>query len=294
MAGAWGAAASGAAGTVGAPGTATPAAVLPAAAAGAAAPPSAGLVAEAIWLSSDMLRCSSAVRDAWSSDCFCLARRSSASTPLTAPLDRVSLSGAAVDGLRSSTWAWTLPDASRLAEATGAAGAALANWRRNWLKSRDWAATIWRASRGEVAWAVASSGTVSTAPERMRFTLPLMKTLGLVRSMATSIWSSETPAGRWVAAMRPAVSPTLMRTSEASDDAGGAAARSRAAGAARRWAAGAGRLSSVLPAAACGAACDGAGAARRGAAAGSGAEAWAAAVTAGGSFCRVGGSSSRV
>src|SRR5260221_201697 len=179
----WGAAASGAAGTVGAPGTATPFAVPLAAEAGAAAAPSAGLVAAAILLSSDMLRCNSAVRDAWSSDCFCLARRSSASTPFTAPLDSLSLSGAAVGGLRSSTWAWTLPDASRLAEATGAAGAALASWRRNWLKSRDWAATIWRASRGEVAWAVASSGTVSTAPERMRFTLPLMKTLGLVRSM---------------------------------------------------------------------------------------------------------------
>jgi len=202
------------------------------------------------------------------------------------------LSGAAVEGLRSSTWAWTLPDASRLADATGAAGAALASWRRNWLKSRDWAATIWRASRGEVACAVASSGTVSTAPERMRFTLPLMKALGLERSMATSIWSSETPAGRWAAAMRPAVSPVLMRTSDASDGAGAAAARSRADAVLRRGAAGAGagRLSSVLPAAAG----EGAGAARRGAAPGSGAEAWAAAVTAGGSFCRVGGSSSRV
>ena len=79
--------------------------------------------------------------------------------------------------------------------------------------------------------------------------------------MATSIWSSETPAGRWAAAMRPAVSPVLMRTSDASDGAGAAAARSRADAVLRRGAAGAGagRLSSVLPAAA------GEGPARRGA-----------------------------
>ncbi len=71
---------------------------------------------------------------------------------------------------------------------------------------------IWRASLAGTALAAASAGMSSTAPALMRLTLFPMKALGLERSMATSIWSSDTLAGRWSAASRPAVSPGWTRT----------------------------------------------------------------------------------
>ncbi|AVS61304.1 hypothetical protein C8241_05865 [Paracidovorax avenae] len=129
----------------------------------------------------------------------CLSRASCSSAarwPRMAPLESVSLSGAAVAALRSSTCVCTRPLAERSAAATSAEGAAPARRRRNSLKSRLCAAMICRASAGGVARACASLGISSTAPDFMRFTLPRMKASGLARIMATSIWSSETPAGR--------------------------------------------------------------------------------------------------
>ena len=66
---------------------------------------------------------------------------------------------------------------------------------------------IRRASLALVLWACSALGMLTTAPALMRLMLPLMNALGLLRSMATSIWSSEMPVMAWAAAMRPAVSP---------------------------------------------------------------------------------------
>ena len=97
------------------------------------------------------------------------------------------------------------------------------------MKSRLWAATIWRASWAVVAVAWSLLGICTTLPARRRLTLPLTKAFGLARSMATSIWSSETPEGRWALASCPAVSPArtvtlpLLAAALAGADAGAAA-----------------------------------------------------------------------
>lgn len=187
--------------------TAAPVAAL-AAAAGAPEPADTGAEAVPSLFRSEMFFDSSAMRAEAALACLSFATCSSAAfCPCTAPFDSVSLSGAAVAGLRSSTWVWTLPLAERSAAATSADGAAPAKRRRKSLKSRLCAAMIWRASPGGVARAWVSSGNCSTAPDFSRFTLPRMKASGLDRIIATSIWSSDTPAGRLAAARRPAVSP---------------------------------------------------------------------------------------
>ena len=215
---------------------------------------------------------SSAIRALASLACLSFANWSSAAFwPLSEPFERVSLSGAAVAGLRSSTWACTLPLAERSAEATVALGAASANLRRKVLKSRLWAARIWRASVLDTDLAVASSGICSTEPARTRFTLPWMNASGLARIRATSIWSRETSAGRWAFAMRPAVSPGLTVTPSAG--AGRDAAGARTAGAA-----------GVATRAGTGRCC----------AAAAGTVIWGAAVAVGAALRNAGGSSSRV
>ena len=214
---------------------------------------------------------SSAIRALASLACLSFASWSSAAFwPLREPFERVSLSGAAVAGLRSSTWACTLPLAERSAEATVALGAASANLRRKVLKSRLWAARIWRASVLDTDLAVASSGICSTEPARTRFTLPWMNASGLARIRATSIWSRDTSAGRWAFAMRPAVSPGLTVTPSAGAGRDAAGARTAgAAGVATR--AGAGRCCATA-----------------------GAVIWGAAVAVGAALRNAGGSSSRV
>ncbi len=171
-------------------------ATAPGAEAGAAGAPT-GADAALILFSSSMFLDSSAMRADASLACLSLASWSSAAFwPVMAPLDRVSLSGAAVAGFLSSTRACTVPLAERSAAATSAVGAAAASLRRKALKSRLCAARTWRASPTGVANAVASSGICSTAPALTRLTLPWMKASGLARISATSIWSSDTLAGR--------------------------------------------------------------------------------------------------
>ena len=193
------AAASGAAGAVGVAGmagvcTVTPAAGALAEPAGAALPVAAE-AAPSLFRSLMFLE-SSAIRLAASSACLSLATCSSAAfCPFMEPLDSVSLSGAAVAGFLSSTRVCTAPEAERCAAATSVAGAAPASLRRNSLKSRAWATRIWRACGAGVASAAAWSGICKTAPAFRRLTLPCTKASGLARIMATSIWSSETPAG---------------------------------------------------------------------------------------------------
>ena len=112
-------------------------------AAGAAADAPVAADAALILFSSEILRDSSAMRAAFSLDCLSCASFSSAPLGLLmAPLDRVSLSGAACAGRLSSTWVCTLPLALRLCVATSAEGADAASLRRKSLKSRLWAATI--------------------------------------------------------------------------------------------------------------------------------------------------------
>ena len=177
--------------------------------------------------SSSTLRASSATRVAasfaWRS---CAILSSAVPTAGAAPLDRVSLSCAGAAGFCSCTSACTWPAASRLPVSTAVAGTRPARRRRNSSKSRLWAAMICRASPEETLAAADSCGRSITAPALMRFTLSPMKALGLARSMATSIWSSDTLAGRLASAMRPAVSPARTRTWVG--DALGAAARGAA------------------------------------------------------------------
>ena len=218
----------------------------------------------------------SAIRVAASLACLSLATCSSAAFwPLTEPLDSVSLSGAAVAGFLSSTRVWTLPEAERWAAATSVDGAAPASLRRKSLKSRAWAARICRASGAGVDCAAAWSGICSTAPALRRLTLPWMNASGLARIMATSIWSSDTPAGLYALARRPAVSPACTVTPSAGAGRGGAArgAAGAAAGSLARAVA-AGRVAGTWGAA--------------------GAEIWGAAVTAGAARRMLGGSNSMV
>ncbi len=262
----------GAVGVAGTPGTSAliAAGVLAAGAVAGAAP---AAEAAPTLFRSLMFLDSSAMRALASLACLSFANWSSAAFwPLREPFERVSLSGAVVAGLRSSTWACTLPLAERSAEATVALGAASANLRRKVLKSRLWAARIWRASVLDTDLAVASSGICSTEPARTRFTLPWMNASGLARIMATSIWSRDTSAGRWAFAMRPAVSPGLTVTPSAGAGAGRDAAGARTAGAAGVAArAGAGRCCATA-----------------------GAVIWGAAVAVGAALRNAGGSSSRV
>ena len=130
-----------------------------------------------------------------------------AGLPRTWPLERVSLSGAAPAGVRSSTLACTLPPAWRSAPSICVAGALPASFRRKALKSLLWARMVWLASLAEIALAACAPGISSRAPDLTRLTLPPMKASGLLRSSATSIWSSDTPAGLFCAAILPAVSP---------------------------------------------------------------------------------------
>ena len=155
------------------PGTAKPGAgVLVTAAAGAGAVP-AGAEAVLSLLSSLMFLESSSTRAEASVACLRWASCSSVDFwPWMAPLDSVSLSGAVLAARWSSTWVCTLPAAARLEAATSAAGAAPASLRRNSLKSRLWAARIWRASPDGVALASAAEGNCRTAPALTRLTLP--------------------------------------------------------------------------------------------------------------------------
>ncbi len=199
-AGAAGAATAGVSGATGVAGTtglftATPAAAL-AEGAGVVPAPAAADAAPSLFRSVMFLD-NSAIRVAASPACLSLATFSSAAfCPCSDPFESVSLSGAAVAAFRSSTRVCTVPVAERWAAATSVEGAAPASLRRNSLKSRAWAARIWRASGAGVAWAAAWSGICSTAPALRRFTLPWMNASGLARIMATSIWSRETSAGR--------------------------------------------------------------------------------------------------
>ncbi len=188
--------------------TATPAA-LAAAAAPVAAPAGApaSLFRSLIFLDSSATRSEAAL--AWRS----LAIWSSAAgLPCTAPLDRVSLSGVAVVGARSSTLACTLPPACRLALPTWVVGTPSASFRRNSLKSLACATTVREASPAEMAPASSAPGRSSTAPDLSRLILPPMNASGLLLSKATSIWSSETLAGLFWAAIFPAVSPCFTAT----------------------------------------------------------------------------------
>ncbi len=132
--------------------------------------------------------------------------------PWTAPLESVSLSGVALAGARSSTLACTLPPAWRSAPAVCVEGTLSASLRRKLLKSLLCARTVCEASAGGIALAASSAGTSSTAPDFRRLILPWMKASGLLLSSATSIWSSDTLAGLFCAAILPAVSPAFTVT----------------------------------------------------------------------------------
>jgi hypothetical protein len=195
--------------------------------------------------------------------CSCLRFLSSSATRLAsscaarwlaivsaAPLDSVSLSGAEAVGFFSSTWACTLPPDWRAeVVAAGAAGRPSASRRRNSLKSRLCATRVCVASDGETASACSCEGRFRTAPERNRLTLAPAKASGLDRSMATSIWSSETVVGLLAAAILPAVSPAWTVTCPpwpAAAGVGRAAGAAGADGAADgAWAEGAGRVAGV-------------------------------------------------
>ena len=124
--------------------------------AGTGATPPAGLAAVPSLFKSVMFFDSSAMRVAASLVCLSLTTSSSAVFwPFTEPLDRVSLSGAAVAGFFSSTCVCTVPAAERCAAATCVAGATPASLRRNSLKSRACAVSIWRACGAGVACAAA-------------------------------------------------------------------------------------------------------------------------------------------
>ena len=129
-----------------------------------------------------------------------------------APLDSVSLSAAGAAGAASFTSVCTRPAAWRSATPTSASGAAPARRLRKSLKSRLCAVIVWRASLALIVPACSAVGRSTTAPALIRLTLPPMNAFGLERSMATSIWSNDTLAGRLAAAMRPAVSPGCTRT----------------------------------------------------------------------------------
>ena len=249
------------------PGTAMPgtAGSLAALVAGLAAPGAAD--AALSLLSSLMFLDSSSARAAASLACLRWASCSSVDfLPWTAPLDSVSLSGAVLLARWSSTWVCTLPVAARPEAATSAVGAEPASLRRNSLKSRLCAARILRASPFGVALASAEPGNCRTAPALRRLTLPWIKASGLARSRATSIWSSDTSAGRWALAMRPAVSPAFTVT--LSPGVGAAAA-------------GVGRATTGVRGAGAGRACSGVGI-------------WACAVGAAGARRKAGGSNSMV
>ena len=189
--------------------TAVPARPALAPARAAAAAPGAAVVApEAVSLSrSAMFLLSSATRVAAS-----LAERSRAifsalALACTLPLDKVSLSGVPAVGFFSSTVACTLPVACRWSPSILLAGTPSASLRRNSLKSRLCATTVCVASVAGTAPASVEPGTSSTAPALRRLTLPPENASGLARSIATSIWSSDTVGGLLAEAMAPAVSP---------------------------------------------------------------------------------------
>ena len=147
------------------------------------------------------------------------------------------MSGVAAAGALSSTLAWTWPAALRSAPATWVVGAPSASLRRNSLKSLLWATMVRVASPAGMYSAWSPAGTSSTAPALRRLTLPPMKASGLLRSSATSIWSSDTLAGLACAAIFPAVSPGLTTIFWPSAEAGRSAGAGCGAGA---WATGAG------------------------------------------------------
>ena len=68
---------------------------------------------------------------------------------------------------------------------------------------------VLRASTGSSACAWSGVGTDSSAPASSRFTLLATKASGLLRSMASSIWSSETLSDLACTAKALAVSPAL-------------------------------------------------------------------------------------
>ena len=139
----------------------------------------------------------------------------------TLPLDSVSLSGVAATGFFSSTEACSRPLACRWAASIRLAGTPSASLRRNSLKSRLCATTVWLASAAEIALAWSAPGISRTAPALSRLTLPPPNASGLARSIATSIWSSETVVGLFAPAIALAVSPartvTCFELAEAAD-----------------------------------------------------------------------------
>ena len=156
---------------------------------------------------------SSATRVDSASACRSLAIFSSAGDLLwTAPFESVSLSGVLALATLSSTLACNLPPAWRSAAATCAVGAPSASLRRKLLKSFACAVMVLVASAADVAPAVSSVGKSSSAPDFKRLMLPPMKASGLLFSSATSIWSSEMPAGLFWPAILLAVSPLLTVT----------------------------------------------------------------------------------
>jgi hypothetical protein len=72
---------------------------------------------------------------------------------------------------------------------------------------------IRRASANGIAKAMRASGIFKTAPAGRRLTLPPPNTSGFRRKRATSIWSSETSAGKRNTAISLAVSPGWTSTS---------------------------------------------------------------------------------
>ena len=72
---------------------------------------------------------------------------------------------------------------------------------------------ILRASANGIAKAMRASGIFRMAPAGIRLTLPPPNTSGFRRKRATSIWSSETSAGKRTTAISLAVSPGWTSTS---------------------------------------------------------------------------------
>jgi len=210
-------------------GTGTPG--LPALAAVAAAPAAGAAPGLPSLLSSAMFLFNSATRVALSCAARCCAILSSApDLPAAPPLDSVSLSGALAVGFFSSTCAVILPADWRSAGAAFDVGTFSATRRRNSLKSRLCATSVCLASSGGTSAASCSVGSCKTEPLRTRLMLPPMNASGLARSIATSIWSSETAGGLFALAILPAVSPACTVTCLPSPD-GAAACEGAAAGA---------------------------------------------------------------
>ena len=137
---------------------------------------------------------------------------SSVALPFSAPLDKVSLSGATDAGARSSTFACTFPPVWRLALSTCVIGAPDASFCLKSLKSLACATTVREASALVTKAASSDDGMSRTAPALKRLMFEPTNASGLLLSNATSIWSSEMFAGLFCAAILLAVSPAFTVT----------------------------------------------------------------------------------